>query len=282
MEKEHKKLLALIEEVSQLKNDAPWGGAYKVWRKQLEKEIEMHFGREGLELIDAQKGVALDDEAFGYELDQTYTIVQRMIANKDDFSSKNTAPPHLPQAVSISNSQVHFGVGDNAGPLVVNDRIQDIPLWLKWVATFVTISGIGGAAIWSQFVGDVSFLSSTPPIIADTIATSTPNLENILEKNNTFSTSLEKQNFVSKYKDLVVYGAGTFEDIDQSGGGDYLVFITVARNRIGCSFGPEWERDLLTFTKGNQVTFTGVFTGSGLAGYGAINPWLITDCGLLR
>lgn len=114
------------------------------------------------------------------------------------------------------------------------------------------------------------------------IATTTPNLADIFSKTNSMMFDLEKENFLKDFKNEPVYAVGAvFSNINTSGDG-FMVRMTVERNIIGCAFSSDIEKELLSLKKGDKVNFYGIFTGGGLAGYGAANPWYITDCILLK
>jgi|AntAceMinimDraft_14_1070370.scaffolds.fasta_scaffold22078_3 hypothetical protein len=149
--------------------------------------------------------------------------------------------------------------------------------WWKKPETILIIIALISIPWWSNVY---SLIKQSDSFIPDTetVATTTPNLLDIFRKNNSLSTSLEKQNFIQPYKNSFVYGSGSFIDISKSGE-DYIVEMSIKRNIIGCKFSKNFEKSLLFLKKGDTVNFTGAFTGSGLAsGTSGVNPWYIIDC----
>lgn len=117
--------------------------------------------------------------------------------------------------------------------------------------------------------------------VSGNISTTTPNLADIFLKTNSM-LDLEKENFVKDFENGPVYAVGAVFDNINSSGDHFIVRMAVERNAIGCAFNSDFKKELLLLKKGDKVNFYGIFTGSGLSGYGAVNPWYITDCILLK
>ncbi len=166
----------------------------------------------------------------------------------------------------------------------ISEPTGDIPLWFKWVVGIATtLAFVWG--IYIYFNPNLQTVSTVPISTLDLnknrFATTTPNLVDIFSKTNSM-LDLDKENFLKDYENGPVYAVGAaFENINSSGEG-FIVRMTVERNMIGCAFGPEFRKELLLLKKRDKVDFYGIFTGSGLGGYGDINPWYITDCFLLK
>lgn len=200
----------------------------------------------------------------------------------DNYSGKGKiSSPTQNQPISISHSNVHFGHGDNSGFNNLDETFKDIPLWLKWLIAIVTVL----ALLWGVFIyffPDKPF----PAVITHSqessgISTSTPNLADILSKNNTLNTSLEKQDFIKNYANTVVYGSGSFTDISKMDQG-YIVEMTITNNAVSCQFNFDYEKTLLLLKAGRVINFLGTFTGSGIGfGNGGVSPWYVKDCTLL-
>lgn len=191
-----------------------------------------------------------------------------------------------------SGDQIHtikFG-----GDFVAGDKIgknknitkseSDIPLWFKWVVGIVAILTFAWGLyiyIYPNWHTSVIISNSTLDINKNILSTTTPNLASIFLRTNSM-LDLDKENFLKDYENGPIYAAGaTFENINSSGEG-FIVRMTLERNAVGCAFGSEFKKELLLLKKGDVINFYGTFTGSGLGGYGAVNPWYIMDCILLR
>lgn len=161
---------------------------------------------------------------------------------------------------------------------------RDHPFWF-WFGALGTLIGIvTGLIFFAQYFGLLGAVwdnNVVPTPMNENFATSTTNLATMLAKNNNFNTRLEKQNFIDKYSNTRVFGQGSFEDIEKVGEA-YIVQMLISKNLVACQFSFEFEKPLLLLSRGQIVNFYGDFTGSGLAGYGAINPWYIESCTLLN
>lgn len=189
-------------------------------------------------------------------------------------------------AGSVREGPVHV-----AGDYIVGDKIgrdknaTPKPRWLSnyWWGLIIPVVVVVVAYMITEgkFPQAFNFMSQASVQENYSLATSTPNLAVILNKNNSFTLSSEKQEFIKNYENTAVYGSGSFQDLIKIDQG-YTVLMTISNNMIGCQFGLDSEKSLLLLKKGQTVNFSGLFTGSGLGGYGAVNPWYITDCILLN
>jgi hypothetical protein len=85
MDKEYLQLKKQIEEIEALKTATPWGAEYKLWNTITEKCVKHIFGDEGLTLFQKQRSVALDDEAYIYELTERKKLLDGLLAKKEVY-----------------------------------------------------------------------------------------------------------------------------------------------------------------------------------------------------
>jgi hypothetical protein len=146
-----------------------------------------------------------------------------------------------------------------------------------WIIVWTVIGSIATvlALIWviyAYYHPNSGFVSNSP------LSSSTINLADVLSQYNSFGTTLEKRNFISNYFGKEVGGLGSFNDI-ASEGSSYIVVIGVANNYVTCEFDASSGPELLLFTKGQTVDFSGTLQDGVMAGSG---DWIISNCSLLN
>ena len=182
--------------------------------------------------------------------------------------------------VKIVGSNFHFGNGDNVARDKIkwqDKNVKDVPIWLKYLAAIATILAVI-LAVYVYFVPDGSMIFSSPIIQPETehnIATSTLNISDILAKYNALDTNLEQRNFLEKYRDVKIYGRGTYKNIDKPSD-RFLITINVSTGLVSCYTNGdlETEQKLNLLKIGQTINFTGTFTTSGTWGGG----WTVYDC----
>ena len=203
------------------------------------------------------------------------------VKKKESDKQKHDNNDHSSTKDSITILGDYFH-GDKIGHDKNINSNHDTPLWLKWVGIIATIL----ALVWAIYIYfNPNELISNPITKltpgANDFSTTTPNLADIFLKINSM-LDLEKENFLRDFKNGPVYTVGAeFDNINSSGDG-FIVRMTVERNAVGCAFSSDFKKELLLLREGDKINFYGIFTGSGLGGYGAVNPWYITDCILLK
>ena len=183
-------------------------------------------------------------------------------------------------SVRIVGSSFHFGNGDNIGGDKTGQQdwiTKDIPVWLKYLVAVATVLGVGWA-VYIYFIPNMEFVSGSPVThseIENEIATSTLNISDILAKYNALDTNLEQRNFLEKYRDVKIYGRGTYKNIDKPSD-RFLVTINVSTGLVSCYTNGdlETEQKLNLLKIGQTINFTGTFTTSGTWGGG----WTVYDC----
>jgi hypothetical protein len=108
-------------------------------------------------------------------------------------------------------------------------------------------------------------------------ATSTINISDVLSRSNSMSTSLQREDFLAKYKDTQVQGSGKYTDISRFGDG-YVLTLDISGNPVSCAFDQSLDKRLALFGKGDTVSFSGTFTGGNINGV----SWFIQNCSLLN
>src|SRR3989344_2049994 len=143
--------------------------------------------------------------------------------------------------------------------------MKDIPIWLRYASALAGILGV----LWTIYIyiaPSVTAMRDTNQaatvLSADSVANSI-NIADILARYSVKETSLAKQNFLTTYENSAVYGIGSFTDIGKAGDG-YLVTLKGSGNLGSCNFAGdvETEKRLLILDKGQEVAFTGTFTGA--------------------
>ncbi|MBX4192090.1 hypothetical protein KW798_01240 [Candidatus Parcubacteria bacterium] len=113
------------------------------------------------------------------------------------------------------------------------------------------------------------------------VATTTPNLNDIFKKKETYTTTAEKQTYIKNWANTFVQGAGIFTDLQEIDQG-YIVEMSVEHNSVGCGFARDAYGELSLLNIGQTIKISGTLTGSGLGGFGAVNPWYVKGCTLLK
>lgn len=157
-------------------------------------------------------------------------------------------------------------------------EVRGLPIWIQWGVAVATIFGtiFGG---WGVYI----VLTQNEPIVVPITSSgenvsSTPSLSDILSKALALETVIERQDFLNKYKDSVVRGEGTVEEVSRSGSG-FLVDIKVVGQTITCSqeSNENIEKQLLLL-QNKKVQFYGKFPFTNIFGHGLA----IDDCVLSR
>ncbi len=154
------------------------------------------------------------------------------------------------------------------------NEIRNLPVWIQYLVAIATIFGtvFGG---WGLYVVINQKSTVVVPITNNSgVATSTPNLSDILSKALSLETVIERQDFLNKYKDGVVTGQGMVEEVSRSGSG-FLVDIKISGQTVTCSqdSSEEVEKRLLLL-QGKKVRFSGKFPFTSIFGHGLA----IDDC----
>ena len=168
-----------------------------------------------------------------------------------------------------------------------NKYIRDLPLWLKWVIAFVTILGVP-SIFFSTWTGYESVSRSLQQ--QSLVATTTPNIADILSQYNHFDRAIEQQNFLKGYENTEVVGAASFINIRkiETNSNSYLVFGKVSKGFLASYFSPEYiacsfgdvdevtNRRLNLLRSGMIFVFSGNFT-AGTESFGTY-AWYISGC----
>jgi hypothetical protein len=185
------------------------------------------------------------------------------------------------QISSHANSKIHIQTEnyEGTGKVVLGD-IKTTETFLQrflWqIVGGLIITVIGGVLVYVITEGQ------TPKIIenaAVSMATSSPNLNAIFKKKDSYSNSLDKQNFIQNYQNTFIYGEGDIQDYNKNDTG-YIVYMRVENNETVCLFGSNYNKDILLLQPGNSIKFSGVFTTSGYGYYQGVSPWTIENCTL--
>ena len=158
------------------------------------------------------------------------------------------------------------------------NEIKNLPVWIQYLVAVATIFGtvFGG---WGLYVVINQENTVVVPITNNNgVATSTPNLSDILSKALSLETVIERQDFLNKYKDSVVTGQGIVEEVSRSGNG-FLVDVKISGQTVTCSQEPSenLEKQLLLL-QGKKIQFSGKFPFTNIFGHGLA----INDCVLSR
>lgn len=116
------------------------------------------------------------------------------------------------------------------------------------------------------------------------ISTSSPiQITDILNGYTAQSNSLNRESFLSKYKDAQVFGKGSFTDIGKNPD-SFIVIITISRyfifrDSIMCDFSSDWDRQLNLLKIGQKIKFSGVFSGFKDS---PSNAFFVANCSFLE
>jgi len=150
---------------------------------------------------------------------------------------------------------------------------KDIPQWLKYTGLIVIPILLLLWGVYTYFnpnnAGDYEKLVAGKTNIAD-----------IFYKTGQMGTSLEKSTVREQFVDKDIYGKGAFLDLTGQDGEPFSAYLNVFSVPVSCVFNEETKTkaDLQLLKKGQNITFSGVFTNGVLNGGG----WYIDDCELLK
>jgi hypothetical protein len=191
----------------------------------------------------------------------------------------------LSPTLNIKNSQLHFGRGDNTGRDKKNkDNNSETNFFKKyWWGLIIPIIiilvsyGITEGKL-PQLITNL-FNANIERSLITNISTSTINIADVLNKMNSFKTSLERNEFINNYKGNQIYGTGLFMDIFHPSMG-YILTINISKNKVSCVLVENNinENQLRLLKTGQNLSFTGIFNGSVVF---ETSGWLIDDCVLL-
>lgn len=206
-----------------------------------------------------------------------------IVAGKNEYTgeiSTKGGESSSPPVFNVKDSQLHFGIGDNIGRDKNKNSKQSL-LEKYWWGFLIPI--LVGLIIYFITNGEIPRLlniSKTPNYLSENKSvSSTVNIWNILSRADGFGTTLEKENFLEKYKSSEIYGAGSFNDINKVSE-SYYVFVYIGKYPVACSFenvDSQIERKLLLLQKGDTVSFKGTFMSGSLNGV----AWYVRSCYLL-
>ena len=183
--------------------------------------------------------------------------------DKEIQNERNAPAP----VINISDSQLHFGRGDNIGKLTGNPKESILSKY--WWGFIIPI--IVGVIVYLVAQSNSPNISNNTLTKKDEVTTSTINISDLFYKALKLETVVEKQDFLNKYIGTPIYGMGVVQEVSRTGGGGgFLVDIREMNNQIvTCpqEGGEENERRLLLL-KGKNISFTGVFTYRQIVGYG--------------
>ncbi|MDO8743453.1 MAG: hypothetical protein Q7J30_02815 [Candidatus Azambacteria bacterium] len=219
-----------------------------------------------------------------------FKILQNGLSLENDFSEFRTLKDEFKKDIDIMMKD--YGEKEKINPphifgdYVAGDKIgrdknnnipkEDVPLWLKWVALIVGIIGV----IWAIYT---YFFPNKPIWGIDifrteesiNVATTTPNISDLFNKALSYDTVAERQDFLGKYVNALIYGDGVIKEISRSGE-RFLLDITTSGQLLIC---PQEKTDNLEkrfyFLKGKDVRFYGTFTYST---YFGSNGLVIDNC----
>jgi len=200
---------------------------------------------------------------------------------KEPKNKKNSPKKSLENTKTPLNVKGDYVAGDKVGR-DKNTNSRPGSLWDKyWWRLFMPVAA--GLIIFAITQNKIPQPVKIPidnlnSVEDNSISTSTVNILDILSKRSDFNTSLERQNFLENYKESEVYGEGSFNDISKTRE-TYYVYTLIEKYPVACSFdaSPENEKKLLLLKDGDNVSFSGVFTGSNLNGI----AWYVENCILL-
>lgn len=203
-----------------------------------------------------------------------------------------------PQTVHIRDSQFHFGDGQNISARGVVKQDVGSRIHEKWwqrpeviigvVTVIIALISIPYWPVWYRYFFPTA--ESIPSILTDSvsssqsISTTTTSLVSILDKNFTFRTEAERQDFREEYLNEEVYGEGIF--VDRSKDQNYnmqFLYMNDGRYPVVCKIENPSEgmlHKLALLTPGNKVLFTGFFTGTGMAFALVEGSWVLNNCTL--
>ena len=242
---------------------------------------------EKLEELGAIKIIDRHENANGWEVFQLevieppfgelYTKYEKSFVPLERSKKQTRVPP---ATVRITESNFHFGTGDNVGRDKIKKQdnfMKDIPLWLKYLVAVATVIGVGWT-VYIYFIPGGGFVLGSPITHSEAeneTATSTLNISDILAKYNALDTNLEQRNFLEKYRDAKIYGRGIYKNIDKPGD-RFLITVNVSTGLVSCYTNGdlETEQKLSLLKIGQTVNFTGTFSTSVTWGGG----WSVDDC----
>lgn len=112
--------------------------------------------------------------------------------------------------------------------------------------------------------------TSISPAAIRRIATSTPNILDILTKSDSYQTTDEKLSFLKNYIGKEIYGVGSFADFYQYDD-VFRILIGVSKYRVYCQLSnygrdTDLKETLILLQKGQEIIFSGKFTNNFLNG----------------
>ncbi len=212
-------------------------------------------------------------KAYSPYLEAAKVKVKKANHDKSYVDSKDTK-----NLVNVSGDYV-------AGDKIGRDKNTNLPEsnWLSKYWWQLLIAVVSGVIVFLITQGKISTLFNLPITqvspTRSSLATSTVHVWDILSKNESFNTSLERQTFFDSFKGAITDGAGSFIDISKTSD-TYYVFMQIGKYPVACSFtnvDAQVERNLMLLKKGDKISFSGTFANSSLNNV----AWYITNCTLL-
>lgn len=159
------------------------------------------------------------------------------------------------------------------GAVTIIIALISIPWWPAWYSQF------------SPPKVSVAPEATSHEYAIQPISTTTMSLVAILDKNYTYGSEAERQDFREKYLNEEVYGEGTFVDRskDQGYSNMQFLYMNLGRYPVVCKIenpSEELLNKLALLAPGNKVWFTGFFTGSGMAFAVVEGSWVLNNCTL--
>lgn len=176
--------------------------------------------------------------------------------------------------ITISNSQLHFGQGNNANQNNIALKKDSDKSVFLYVVGIITIIGV----IWSMYIYfnpntskqlQEKIESTFSQDTGNNLATTTLNISELFSKALSMETVVERQDFLTKYIGDQIHGKGTVKQISRIGNDKFLVDIKVNEAIISCQQDNSEENEKrLLLLNGKTVNFYGIFTYQNIFEHG--------------
>lgn len=159
--------------------------------------------------------------------------------------------------------------------------IKNLPLWLQYLVAFLAIVATI-ATVCATWFGYLTLKNQgVSPVVADTVATSTPNISDIFSRAREMDRDIDRQSFIQGYVGVRIFAKGSLSNVSGSPGysNSYYLHITVAGGNIVCGFdnvSDELKRRIDLLKIGSKISVVGNFQNSNFNGG---NNWYVTECG---